>query len=68
MNPSATRLSAVTRELLMQWQQTKESWRDSKAAEFDRKYMQELFATVDKSLASIEQLDKLLSKIRRECE
>lgn len=50
------------------WLQTKEYWRDSKSVEFEHKFLDELFASVDKSVGVIEQLDKLLNKIRRDCE
>ena len=68
MNSSGTRLAALTKELSVEWQHTRESWRDAKSDEFDRKYMQELFSSVDKSLGVIEQLDKLLTRIRKDCE
>ena len=68
MNASGQRLAALTKELRFQWLQTRESWMDSKSAEFDQKYMQELFAAVDRSVAAIEQLDKLTSQIRKDCE
>ncbi len=50
------------------WRQTKESWRDDKADEFERDFLIELQTSVDKSLHVMEQLDKLLAKIRHECE
>jgi hypothetical protein len=68
MNSTGTRLSGVTRELWGQWQQTKEYWKDSKSAEFERKYLEDLVANVDKAVMVIEQLDKLIGKIRRDCE
>lgn len=68
MNANGTRLAGATRELWLKWQQTKSSWRDAKSQEFEARYLSELVATVDKSVAVIEQLDKLLSKIRKDCE
>jgi thymidylate synthase len=68
MNANASRLSGITKDLWGQWQQTKAYWKDSKAQEFEDKYLAELIATVDKTVAVIEQLDKLLQKIRRDCE
>ncbi len=59
---------AVTKELAIQWQQTKEYWRDAKAQEFDRQYMQELLAGVDRAVTVMEQLDQLVAKIRHDCE
>jgi hypothetical protein len=68
MHANGTRLQALTKELWVQWQQTRQSWNDNKSAEFEHKYLQELMASVDKSVIVIEQLDKLLAKIRRDCE
>ena len=68
MNANGTRLSGATRELWLQWQDAKNYWRDAKSQEFGAHYLSELVATVDKSVAVIEQLDKLLTKIRKDCE
>lgn len=68
MNANGTRVAGATRELWLQWQDTKNYWRDTKSQEFEAQYLSELVATVDKSVAVIEQLDKLLTKIRKDCE
>lgn len=68
MNASGIRLEAVTRQLRVQWQQTREYWDDAKRQEFEQKYLLELFASVDKTLDVIAQLDKLITKIRKDCE
>lgn len=70
MNLSATRgrLAAVTRELLLQWQETKNYWKDAKSQEFEHRYIQELAIRVDKAVAVIEKLDVLLNKVRKDCE
>jgi len=68
MNANGARLGAITKELWLQWQQTKEYWRDAKSQEFERKYLEELLASVDKTVTVIEQLDKLVMKIRKDCE
>jgi hypothetical protein len=52
----------------MQWQTTKDYWRDAKSLEFERQYLQELLASVDSAVTTIEQVDKLLSKIKKDCE
>lgn len=68
MNASGSRMSAITKELWLQWEQTKEYWRDAKSQEFEHKYLDELFASVDKAVTVIDQLDKLTTKIRSDCE
>lgn len=68
MSGSGQRLSALTRDLSNRWQHTKESWRDAKAEEFERQYLEDLYVSVDKAMHVMEQLDKLMAKIRSECE
>ena len=68
MRGSSARLAGITKELRAQWQDTKSYWKDARSQEFERKYMEELFASVDRTVTVIEELDKLLSKIRTDCE
>jgi hypothetical protein len=68
MSGAGHRLGALTRDLTTRWQRTKESWRDTKAEEFQRQYLDELQTSVDKAIQVIDQLDKLLNKIRSDCE
>ncbi len=68
MKASGNKLTAITRELWGQWQQTKASWRDDRAREFEQKYLEELVTSVDRTVTVIDQLDKLLSKVRKDCE
>jgi hypothetical protein len=68
MSVSSSRLAAITKDLWVKWQQTRETWADAKSLEFERKYLQELNAGVDKAVTVMEQLDKLLTKIKSDCE
>ena len=68
VNAEGTRLAGLTKELSVQWQQTKEHWSDEKSAEFERNYLEELLVNVDKAVQVIAQLDKVLNKIRTDCE
>ena len=65
---NSNRLSAVTKDLLKNWRETQEYWRDAKSTEFEKRYLEELFTGVDTTNTVIEQLDKLLKKIKNECE
>jgi hypothetical protein len=65
---SGTRLAMLTKELLLKWRETRESWKDAKSAEFERRYMDELQGSVDNAVTVIDKLDKILSKIRKDCE
>ena len=68
MRGSSARLAGITKELRAQWQDTKSYWKDARSQEFERKYMEELFASVDRAATVMEQLDKLLTKIKQDCE
>lgn len=68
MNANGTRLSGTTKELWNHWQQTKSDWRDLKSQEFEQKFLSDLLGTVDKTVAVIEDLDKLITRIKKECE
>ena len=68
MKASSNRLSGITKELRTQWQDTKAYWKDAKSLEFERRYMEELLASVDRAVNVIDQLDKLVTKIRKDCE
>jgi len=62
------RLVMLSKEISNQWDQTKENWRDAKSLEFEQQFMEELLPSVDKTVTVIDQLDKLISQIRKDCE
>ena len=68
MGGSKARLMGTTRELLLQWGETKNQWRDARSSEFDLRYMQELSAHVERAVTVIEKLDEILKKVRHDCE
>lgn len=63
-----SRLAASTRELALQWEETRNYWRDAKSEEFERRYMAELLAQVDRTIPAIEKLDQVLARVRSDCE
>jgi hypothetical protein len=68
LSGNKSRLVGLTREISLQWSETKNFWRDAKSQEFERRYMMELFTNVDRTVAVLEQLEELLKKVRSECE
>ena len=68
MSASGARLEGLTKELRVHWLQTKDHWADAKSLEFEQKYLEELFASVDRAVMVIDQLDKLILKIKKDCE
>ena len=69
MNVSSykTRLLSITRDLAVQWEQTREYWRDAKAQEFEKQYLEELLAGVDRAATVIDEIDKAFNKLRKDC-
>jgi len=65
---SGARLTALTKELLNRWQQTRESWMDTKAREFDERYMLDLQSMVKSATTSMANLEIVLRKLRSDCE
>ncbi len=68
MNASGARLEGVTKELRAHWAETRTHWRDAKAEEFEKQYLEELFDSVEKTVNVIDQLDKLIERIKKDCE
>ncbi len=65
---NGTRLGMLTKELVTKWRETREYWKDAKSEEFEKKYIDELQASVDSAVLIIDQLDKIINKIRKDCE
>jgi len=63
-----TRLRAITKELTVRWEETKEHWKDARSQEFEQRFMQELLARVDKAVVAIEKLEKVAARARSDCE
>ncbi len=68
MTGANNRLMGLTKELRAAWDQTKQSWHDSKSAEFEQRFLDELFSSVNQSMTNIESLERILSKLHDECE
>jgi len=68
LRSNGNQIASLTKELQLKWQDTRTYWKDAKSAEFQREYLDELQSTVDTTIIVIEQLDKLISKIKSDCE
>jgi len=68
LSGNRSRLSATTKELLFRWRETKNYWKDAKAEQFERKYLDELAVRVEKTVTIIEKLDEVLTRVRKDCE
>jgi hypothetical protein len=65
---NAASLAQAVKELAIEWQQTKSSWRDIKSQEFEGKFLEELPQQAAKTAAAIEEIGAMLKKIRTDCE
>lgn len=61
-------LTLATRQLQARWIETRSSWRDRKAQEFEELYLSELMTDVNSALRVIEELDHLLEKVHADCD
>jgi hypothetical protein len=61
-------LTAATRQLLASWEETRQTWRDRKADEFEKTYLADLAGGVNAAIRVMEDLDQLLHKIHADCE
>ena len=68
MSGSKGLLTLATRHLQSRWGETRFSWRDRKAQEFDELYLYELVHSVNSALKVIEELDQLLEKVHADCD
>jgi hypothetical protein len=70
MSASGSRgmLTMATRHLQARWAETRNSWRDQKAADFEDTYLAELATSVNSALRVLEDLDHLLDKIHADCD
>lgn len=68
MSGSKGLLTLATRQLQARWGETRFSWRDRKAQEFDDLYLAELMNSVVSALRVIEELDHLLEKVHADCD
>ena len=68
MSGSKGLLTLATRQLQARWGETRYSWRDRKAEEFEDMYLSELMNGVNSALRVIEELDHLLEKIHADCD
>jgi len=61
-------LTLATRQLLVRWAETRQSWRDQKAAEFESLYLAEVSDSLNTTLRAMEEIDHLLEKIHADCD
>jgi len=64
---SSAGLVQLTKDLGVAWDETKASWRDQKAREFEEKFLTDLPHHVGRAAQAIEEINALLGKVRADC-
>ncbi len=68
MTGGSNRLMGLTKELRAEWDNTKQYWSDAKSAEFEKRFLDELLAGVNQAINNTETLERILKRIRADCE
>ncbi len=68
LGASKSLLNEANRELFALWDETRASWRDARAADFDKEYLAPLPQAVATAVRIIEELDVVLAKIHADCD
>ena len=68
LSGNKSRMVGLTKEISLRWAETRNHWRDAKAAEFEQRFMQELFPRVNQAATAVEKLEELFKQIRKDCE
>jgi hypothetical protein len=68
MTGASNRLMGLTKELRAEWDNTKQYWSDAKSSEFEKRFFDELITGVNQAVNNIETLERILKKIRDDCE
>ena len=65
---SAANLMAAAKELSMEWQETKNYWRDAKTREFEERFLDPLPGYISRATRAMEEVDAILKRVRHDCE
>ncbi len=68
MVSTKTRLTTLTKIVANDWNNTKEHWQDKQALHFQKQYIEGLLQNVTSTVEIIEKLDKLITKVKKDCE
>lgn len=68
MTGSQNKLMALTKDLSAHWEHTKDYWNDAKSQEFEKRFLNGLLSGVNQTIGNIDALERILTKIRADCE
>ena len=61
-------IGAATKDLSVRWANLQSSWNDSKSREFEERFLFNLTSSAERAVPVFDQLQKLLAKVREDCE
>ena len=64
---SRAKLILAAKKLMAEWHQTRETWRDENARQFDQKYMAALETDIRAAVLAMERMGNALESARSEC-
>jgi hypothetical protein len=64
---SRAKLIQAAKQLMTDWQQAKEAWRDDNCQQFDKKYMAPLESSIRAAAQAMERMDTMLDSAQQEC-
>lgn len=68
LSASKAKLAKATKDLSMRWESTRPHWHDRKSMDFEKQYLAALPDSVGAALTIIDEIEKLLKKVRQDCE
>ncbi len=68
VGPGRTQLHSAMKTCTERWEQTRETWRDGVAADFEENCLQPLQADVESVLHALDRLGDVLAAMQRDCE
>lgn len=68
LGASKSLLNEANRELFQRWDELRATWRDGKAADFEKEFLAGLPQAVATATRVIEELDLVLSKLHADCD
>lgn len=64
---SRAKLIQAAKQLMTDWQQAKEAWRDDNCQQFDKKYMTPLESSIRAAAQAMERMDTMLDGAQQDC-
>ncbi len=64
---SRARLIQAAKNLLAQWQQVQEAWRDDNCQQFEKKYMAPLESSIRAAAQALERMEAMLDGAQQDC-